>query len=211
MIARPPTLLLALAGLVVCSPIFIILAISIRCTLGRPVLFRQHRAGQSGKPFMIVKFRTMTDARSADGELLPDAARTPAIGRFIRRTRLDELPELWNILRGEMAFIGPRPLLPSTVAAMGEPGRRRGWLLPGLTGWAQVNGNALLTDEDKLALDLWYLDHQSRRIDLLILLKTVMVVLRGERLRTARQLQKLANRTSPKQETRDARYRRRRG
>lgn len=187
--ARPPTFILASAALVLAAPVLAMLALAVRLILGAPVLFHQQRAGQSGRTFTIVKFRTMTDARAPDGTLLPDAERTPWFGRMLRRTRLDELPELWNILRGEMAFIGPRPLLPETVAAMHDRGRRRSWILPGLTGWAQVNGNTLLTGEEKLALDLWYVDHHSARIDLLILLRTVQVMVFGERrpsLRPAR-------------------------
>jgi lipopolysaccharide/colanic/teichoic acid biosynthesis glycosyltransferase len=124
----------------------------------------------------------MTESRDAAGRLLPDEARLTALGRLIRRTRLDELPELWNILKGEMALIGPRPLLPATVASFGEAGRRRGMVRPGLTGWAQVNGNTLLSDADKLALDLWYVDHRSWRLDARIVVKTLGVVLFGERI-----------------------------
>lgn len=157
----------------------------VRLTAGSPVLFFQSRAGGGGLPFRLVKFRTMTDARDATGRLLPDERRTTTAGRFLRRTRLDELPELWNIARGEMAFVGPRPLLPETVAGFGEAGRRRGTVAPGLTGWAQVNGNTLLAAEDKLALDLWYVDHRSRPLDALILLRTIVVVFRGERVAAA--------------------------
>lgn len=179
--ARPDVFLAALVALVATSPVMLILGIVVRCALGGPVLFRQRRSGLSGRVFTLVKFRTMTDARGGDGELLPDDARTPRIGWWLRRTRLDELPELWNILRGEMAFVGPRPLLPATISHAGAQGRARGRVLPGLTGWAQVNGNTKLTNEEKIELDLWYVRNRSIRLDLLILLKTVMVVLRGER------------------------------
>lgn len=177
---RPDTFMLALVSLIATAPLLLVLAIAIRCTLGSPVLFLQRRAGKGGKPFTIVKFRTMTDARGADGELLPDAERTPRFGRFLRRTRFDELPELWNIMRGEMAFIGPRPLFPETVANMGERGRMRGKMLPGLTGWAQVNGNAFLPNEEKLELDLWYVENRSFGVDLTIVARTVLVVLFGD-------------------------------
>lgn len=179
---RPDTVFLAAVALIATSPLLLVLALIVRCSLGAPVLFRQQRSGKGGRVFTMVKFRTMTDARDANGELLPDKARTPPIGRFLRRTRLDELPELWNILRGEMAFIGPRPLLPETIAEAGERGRIRGSILPGLTGWAQVNGNARLSHERKIELDLWYVRNRSFRLDLYILMKTVMVMLVGERI-----------------------------
>jgi lipopolysaccharide/colanic/teichoic acid biosynthesis glycosyltransferase len=141
--------------------------------------------GLGGEEFRLIKFRSMTDARDGAGCPLPDERRLTALGRLMRRTRLDELPELWNILKGEMSLIGPRPLLPATLAGFGEAGRRRGEVRPGLTGWAQVNGNTLLTDEDKLALDLWYIDHRSLRVDALILLRTVRVMLFGEKVAVA--------------------------
>lgn len=174
---------LALAAL---APFLLGLALAVRLGMGRPVLFAQRRAGLDGAPFRMVKFRSMTDARDASGRLLPDGQRLMAFGRLLRRTRLDELPELWNILKGEMSFIGPRPLLPETIAGFGAAGRRRGRVRPGLTGWAQVNGNALLRDDDKLALDLWYVERRSFRLDLLIVLKTLRVVLLGERIDDAR-------------------------
>lgn len=173
--------LAALAGIAL-SPVMLLLAALIRVALGSPVLFVQPRAGIGGRPFRLVKFRTMTDARDRHGALLPDERRLTPLGRLLRRTRLDELPELWNILKGEMALVGPRPLLPATVAGFGEAGQRRGAVRPGLTGWAQVNGNTLLSDEDKLALDLWYVDHRSPWLDARILAKTVVVVLLGERV-----------------------------
>ena len=150
--------------------------------LGRPVLFRQRRSGRGGAVFTLVKFRTMADRRDADGAPLPDSERTPAIGRFLRRSRLDELPQLWNVLRGDMSLIGPRPLLPQTNDTLGEAGRRRGRVAPGLTGWAQTSGNAILTDADKLTLDLWYIDHRSVGLDLLIALRTVALVIGGDRI-----------------------------
>lgn len=174
----------ALAGVAGAAllPVMLLLAALIRAALGSPVLFVQPRAGLGGQPFRLVKFRTMTDARDRNGALLPDEQRLTALGRLLRRTRLDELPELWNILKGEMAFVGPRPLLPATVAGFGEAGRRRGAVRPGLTGWAQVNGNTLLSNEDKLALDLWYVDHRSPWLDARIVAKTIGVVLLGERI-----------------------------
>ncbi|RZK02299.1 MAG: sugar transferase [Novosphingobium sp.] len=179
--ARPDILLAALVGLVAASPVMLAVAVIVRCALGSPVMFRQERAGKRGRPFTMVKFRTMTNARDAEGRLLPDRERTPATGRFLRRTRLDELPELWSIARGEMAFIGPRPLLPETIVGAGSRGRLRGLVLPGLTGWAQVNGNASLTNDEKIELDLWYIRNRSLALDLRIFAKTVAVVVRGER------------------------------
>ena len=172
----------ALLGLILLSPLMAVVALAIKGTMGTPVLFRQLRSGRGGVEFVMVKFRTMRDIRSPDGQLLPDAQRVTRLGKLLRRTRLDELPELCNILAGEMAVVGPRPLLPPTIAAMGEAGRLRGSVRPGLTGWAQVNGNALLTNADKLALDLWYVRHASLRLDLAILLKTFGVVLFGEHI-----------------------------
>lgn len=174
--------LAALAGGLLSLPFMVTVALTVRLSLGSPVLFRQSRAGQGGRPFQLVKFRTMSDARDAAGRPLPDEARLGAFGRLLRRSRLDELPELWNIAKGEMAFVGPRPLLPETVAGFGEAGHRRGTVRPGLTGWAQVNGNTLLAGDDKLALDLWYVDHRSWLLDARIVLKTLGVVLRGERI-----------------------------
>jgi lipopolysaccharide/colanic/teichoic acid biosynthesis glycosyltransferase len=166
-------------------PLAAILAAAGWLTLGRPVLHAQERSGMAGRSFRMFKFRTMSDARDQRGRLLPDEMRTGRLGAFLRRTRLDELPGLWNIARGEMAFVGPRPLQPATVAAMGEGGRRRGSIPPGLTGWAQVNGNTLLGEQDKLALDLWYIDHASARLDTLIVWRTLLVLLRGERINPA--------------------------
>lgn len=179
--ARPDILLAALVALVAASPVMLVVAVIVRCALGSPVLFRQERAGKRGRSFTMVKFRTMTDARDPEGRLLPDSERTSTTGRFLRRTRLDELPELWNVARGEMAFIGPRPLLLETIVGAGSCGRLRGLVLPGLTGWAQVNGNASLSNDEKIGLDLWYIRNRSLSLDLRILVKTVAVVVRGER------------------------------
>lgn len=154
--------------------------------LGRPLMFRQPRVGYRMRPFTVTKFRTMSNARDASGELLPDAERETPVTRFLRRIRLDESPQLWTILRGEMAWVGPRPLLPATIEAFGEPGRVRCSVRPGLTGWAQIHGNTFLTDRQKLAMDLWYVDHRSFMLDLYILLRTAWTVLRGERVDEAR-------------------------
>ncbi|HKY82066.1 MAG TPA: sugar transferase [Sphingobium sp.] len=171
----------ALATLPLVAPVMVAIAGAIRLTGGPPVLFRQARVTKGGRLFNLLKFRTMTDARDPQGRLLPDSLRTTAVGRFLRRSRLDELPQLWNILTGAMTLIGPRPLLPATIVEAGERGRRRCAVAPGLTGWAQVNGNALLEEQDKIALDLWYIENRTLWLDLVILARTVGVALRGER------------------------------
>ena len=153
-------------------------------SLGRPLLFRQMRSGLAGRPFTLVKFRTMHDLRDGDGKLLPDSKRETRVTRSIRRLRLDEIPQLAAILNGDMSFVGPRPLQPATVASFGALGHVRCSVRPGLTGWAQVNGNTYLTDSEKLALDIWYVDHRSKSLDARILLLTAAVILRGERVST---------------------------
>jgi len=173
--------LLASTGLVLFAPLMAVIGGSIRLMDGPPVLFRQTRVSMGGRLFQVLKFRTMNDKRDAEGRLLPDSMRTTALGGFLRRFRLDELPQLWNILTGAMTLIGPRPLLPPTIAEAGERGRLRCTVRPGLTGWAQVNGNTLLKDQDKIALDLWYIANRSLRLDLIILARTVKVALSGER------------------------------
>ncbi len=174
--------LFAALGLTAVSPLLALAAFGVWAAVGRPILFHQRRAGRGGRVFTIAKLRTMTDARHPDGRLMDDEARVTPITRLLRRTRLDELPQLLAIARGDMAFIGPRPLLPETVAGFGALGEARGAVRPGLTGWAQVNGNTLLSDRQKLALDIWYIDHRSPALDLRIILSTVATVLRGERL-----------------------------
>jgi lipopolysaccharide/colanic/teichoic acid biosynthesis glycosyltransferase len=153
-------------------------------SLGRPLLFRQMRSGLGGRPFTVVKFRTMHDLRDGDGNLLPDCKRETRITRSIRRLRLDEIPQLAAILNGDMSFVGPRPLPPATVASFGALGHVRCSVRPGLTGWAQVNGNTNLTNSEKLALDIWYVDHRSKSFDAWILLLTAAMILRGERVST---------------------------
>lgn len=169
------------AGLLL-SPLMLAIGLAGTLAMGRPVLFRQMRSGRGGAPFRMVKFRTMAEMRDGAGRPLPDVVRITRLGRLLRRTRLDELPELWNVLRGDMSLVGPRPLLAETIEEMGSAGIARGAVRPGLTGWAQVNGNALLSDRDKIALDLFYVRHASLALDLAILLKTVGVVLFGERI-----------------------------
>lgn len=152
---------------------------------GAPLLFVQKRVGLNGVPFRLHKFRTMREAYDEAGRPLPDAERTAVLGRFLRRTRLDELPQLMHILRGDMSFVGPRPLLPATGGdASWQRGRQT--VRPGLTGWAQVSGNTLLSAAEKHALDIWYVDHQSLRLDLFILLATLRTAIQGERVHRRR-------------------------
>ncbi|WP_327753328.1 sugar transferase [Sphingobium sp. SJ10-10] len=176
-----PAGLLAIGFIALLSPLLLLLSVLVLLGLGRPVLFRQVRSGLGGRPFAMVKFRTMRDLRDTQGALLPDALRTTALGQFLRRSRLDELPELINIARGDMDFVGPRPLLPHTVSAMGRDGVERGRVRPGLTGLAQVSGNTLLTVEEKLRFDLWYVRNRSHRLDAQIIARTLLVVTGGEK------------------------------
>ncbi len=173
-------LLAAGLGLLILSPVLLLVAVLVRIFLGAPVLFRQQRPGLGGRPFYIYKFRTMTDARGPDGALLPDAQRLTRLGRFLRATSLDELPELLNILRGEMSLVGPRPLLMQYLARYTPEQARRHDVLPGLTGWAQVNGRNALTWEDKFRLDVWYVDNWSFWLDIKIILLTIWKVLKRE-------------------------------
>jgi lipopolysaccharide/colanic/teichoic acid biosynthesis glycosyltransferase len=173
------TLVLSTAWLTL--PLLVLTGLLVFLMLGRPVLFRQDRSGKASLPFRMVKFRSMTDARGSDGELLPDAQRTPAFGRLLRRSRLDELPEILNIVRGEMALVGPRPLLPQTIARLAARGMLRSSVPPGLTGWAQVSGNSMLSEDEKLDLDLWYIRNRTWILDARILLATASVMVFGER------------------------------
>jgi lipopolysaccharide/colanic/teichoic acid biosynthesis glycosyltransferase len=154
----------------------------IRGLLGSPVMFRQIRSGVARRPFTVVKFRTMRESRDAEGILLPDEQRETAATRLVRRLRLDEIPQLLAIVRGEMRFVGPRPLKAETIEAFGALGELRASVPPGLTGWAQVNGNTRLTNAEKLALDIWYVDHRSFRLDAHIAWLTVATILFGERV-----------------------------
>lgn len=167
----------ALVGLIGLSPVLLATGLLVRRRLGSPVLFRQVRPGLHGQPFEMVKFRTMTDARGPDGELLPDADRLPPFGQFLRSASLDELPELWNVLKGEMSLVGPRPLLVRYLDRYTPEQARRHEVRPGITGWAQVNGRNALSWDEKFALDVWYVDHASAALDLKILARTLKKVL----------------------------------
>jgi lipopolysaccharide/colanic/teichoic acid biosynthesis glycosyltransferase len=167
----------ALFGLLLLALPMLFLAWLVRRNLGSPVLFYQIRSGRFGAPFEMVKFRTMTDAKDASGALLPDAERLTAFGRFLRSSSLDELPELWNVLKGDMSLVGPRPLLMEYLPLYTPEQARRHEVRPGMTGWAQVNGRNALSWEDKFSLDVWYVDHQSLWLDFKILYLTVKKVL----------------------------------
>lgn len=166
----------ALFGITLLSPLILILMLLIRQKLGYPVFFTQTRPGLYGKPFKMVKFRTMTDARDSDGNLLPDNIRLTALGRFLRSTSLDELPELWNVLKGEMSLVGPRPLLMEYLPLYTQAQARRHEVRPGITGWAQINGRNAISWDEKFKLDIWYVDNQSFWLDLKILILTVKKV-----------------------------------
>ncbi len=170
-------LLASAIGLLILAVPLALLAWQVRRKLGSPVLFTQVRPGLHGKPFRMVKFRTMTDARDASGALLPDAQRLTPFGRFLRASSLDELPELWNVLRGEMSLVGPRPLLMEYLPLYSPEQACRHEVRPGITGWAQVNGRNAISWADKFALDVWYVDHCSLWLDVRILWMTVRKVL----------------------------------
>jgi lipopolysaccharide/colanic/teichoic acid biosynthesis glycosyltransferase len=173
-------LLLTVPGIVVLSPLLILLSILVVLNFGTPILFRQKRPGYRAKPFWVFKFRTMTIAHDAQGNLLPDSERITRLGHFLRSTSLDELPEMFNVLRGEMSWVGPRPLLMQYLERYSPEQARRHNVLPGITGWAQINGRNALTWEEKFKLDVWYVDHWSLWLDIKILFLSVMKVLRRE-------------------------------
>jgi lipopolysaccharide/colanic/teichoic acid biosynthesis glycosyltransferase len=173
----------AAAGGMLLSPLMIVLGLLIRVRMGSPVIFHQTRIGLHEERFEFCKFRTMTDERDAAGNLLPDDQRMTAFGAFLRSSSLDELPQLWNVLRGEMSLVGPRPLLPQYLARYSPFQRRRHEVKPGITGLAQVRGRNLLSWEEKFEMDVWYVDHLSARLDASILAKTAMSVIRREGIR----------------------------
>jgi lipopolysaccharide/colanic/teichoic acid biosynthesis glycosyltransferase len=171
---------LTVPALIVLSPVFALVALAVRMSLGSPVIFRQQRPGKNERPFTLYKFRTMRDARDAQGTLLPDARRLTRLGAFLRATSLDELPELVNVLRGDMSLVGPRPLLMEYLPLYSPEQRRRHDVRPGVTGWAQVNGRNALTWREKFALDIEYVEHVSMGLDLRILILTIVSVVRSE-------------------------------
>jgi lipopolysaccharide/colanic/teichoic acid biosynthesis glycosyltransferase len=173
-------LALALPATVAAGPLLLIIAGLVRFKLGKPVMFRQARPGLKGKSFTLLKFRTMADAHDDRGNLLSDGLRMTRLGKILRSTSLDELPELFNVLRGDMSLVGPRPLLPQYLERYSPEQARRHEAKPGITGWAQINGRNAITWEDKFLLDVWYVDHRSLWIDLKIILLTLIKVIRQE-------------------------------
>ena len=179
-IKRAFDLILTIPALIVLSPFLVILATLVAILLGSPVLFRQKRPGWQGQPFWLLKYRTMTDARDAAGNRLPDAARLTRFGRFLRATSLDELPELLNVLKGDMSLVGPRPLLMQYLDCYTQEQSRRHEVKPGITGWAQVNGRNAITWEEKFKLDVWYVDNWSLWLDIKILAMTIWKIMKRE-------------------------------
>jgi sugar transferase EpsL len=173
-------LMLTVPGLILISPLLALIAIAVRIALGSPILFRQRRPGLNAQPFTNYKFRTMSDERDAEGNLLPDAARLTRLGRILRSFSLDELPELLNVIKGEMSLVGPRPLLMRYLERYSAEQARRHDVLPGITGWTQVNGRNANTWEQKFEYDVWYVDHWSLRLDAKILMITLWKVLTRE-------------------------------
>jgi lipopolysaccharide/colanic/teichoic acid biosynthesis glycosyltransferase len=172
MLKRALDIVFSACWLVGFAPLLLVVAVLVRLKLGTPVLFIQERPGLRARPFRMVKFRTMTDERGPDGELLPDEQRLTSFGKFLRSTTLDEFPEMWNVLVGDMSVVGPRPLLMRYVARYDATQARRMEVRPGVTGWAQVNGRNSLSWEEKFALDVWYVDHRSFWLDMKIVVMT---------------------------------------
>lgn len=173
-------LTIAVPSAIILSPVLVVIGILVRLKIGSPVLFRQVRPGLHGKPFIIYKFRTMTDERDADGNLLPDGKRLTRLGRFLRKMSIDELPELLNIIKGDMSVVGPRPLLMQYLERYTPEQARRHEVRPGITGWAQVNGRNAISREDKFKYDVWYVDNWSVWLDVKIIAMTVWKVLKRE-------------------------------
>ncbi|WP_373778838.1 sugar transferase [Glaesserella sp.] len=185
MLKRLIDILGSLLGLIILSPLYVFIAYKVKKNLGSPVLFRQIRPGLDGKPFEMIKFRTMKDAVDEKGNLLPDAERLTDFGKMLRSTSLDELPELWNVLKGDMSLVGPRPLLMDYVPLYNEEQRKRHNVRPGITGYAQVNGRNAISWEQKFELDTWYVENQSLWLDIQILWKTVKKVVAKEDISAA--------------------------
>ncbi|MCE2683639.1 MAG: sugar transferase [Verrucomicrobiae bacterium] len=176
MVKRTFDIFFSLGWLIFFSPLLALVALLVRLKLGSPILFLQERPGRHGKPFKVVKFRTMTDGVDAQGQPLPDEVRLTAFGKFLRSTTLDEFPQMWNVLLGDMSVVGPRPLLMRYLPRYNAFQAQRMLVKPGVTGWAQVNGRNALTWDEKFALDVWYVQNQSLWLDLRIVVKTFFVV-----------------------------------
>lgn len=177
MLKRLFDILIASIALILLSPVLLLVAHKVKKNLGSPVLFRQVRPGLGGKPFEMIKFRTMKDALDAQGNPLPDSERLTSFGKMLRSSSLDELPELWNVLKGDMSIVGPRPLLMEYLPLYNAEQAKRHNVRPGITGYAQVNGRNAISWEEKFRLDTWYVEHQSLWLDFKIMLKTVQKVI----------------------------------
>lgn len=177
---RLTDIFLSAFALLILGPLIAAIALTIRLSIGRPILFQQRRPGYKGKPFILLKFRTMNAAQDAQGSLLPDAERLTGLGKILRQHSLDELPQLWNVFRGDMSLVGPRPLLMQYMDRYTPDQARRHDVKPGLTGWAQINGRNDLTWHEKFALDLWYVEHWSLSLDARIVFRTLWQVVKRE-------------------------------
>lgn len=177
MLKRTLDITVSFAALIVSSPVILGTAIVINKKIGKPIFFKQMRPGKDEKPFEILKFRTMTEEKDANGELLPDKDRITKTGDFIRKTSIDELPQLINVLKGDLSLVGPRPLLMDYLPLYTEEQRKRHLVRPGITGWAQVNGRNAISWEEKFKLDVWYVENQSFKLDMFILYKTIVNVI----------------------------------
>jgi sugar transferase EpsL len=184
LIKRLFDIIFSLTLIILLAPLILFIALLIWVTMGRPILFRQRRVGYQGQVFTIYKFRTMTEERDENGNLLPDEQRLTRFGRFLRETSLDELPELFNVLKGDMSLVGPRPLLVEYLPYYTPEERKRHNMRPGITGWAQVNGRNAITWDQKLALDVWYVDNWSLWLDFKIILMTIIKVIKREGIST---------------------------
>ena len=177
MLKRLLDIIIASSALIILSPLYLYVAYKVRKNLGSPVIFRQVRPGLHGKPFEMIKFRTMTDERDPEGNLLPNEQRLPRFGKMLRATSLDEMPELWNVIKGDMSIVGPRPLLMDYLPLYNEQQAKRHNVRPGMTGYAQVNGRNSISWEEKFKLDTWYVENQSIWLDFKIMFQTVKKVL----------------------------------
>lgn len=185
MLKRLFDIIVSAAAILLLSPVLVLVALTVRNRLGSPVLFRQHRPGKGGRAFEMVKFRTMTDQRGKDGLPLSDAQRLPPFGQWLRATSLDELPELWNVLKGDMSLVGPRPLLMEYLPLYSERQARRHEVKPGITGWAQVMGRNSLNWPERFELDIWYVDNRSFWLDFRILALTLNAVISRKGINSA--------------------------
>lgn len=185
MLKRTLDITVSFSALIVSAPVILGTAIVINKKIGKPIFFKQMRPGKDEKPFEILKFRTMTDERDLNGELLPDKDRMTKTGDFIRKTSIDELPQLINVLKGDLSLVGPRPLLMDYLPLYTEEQRKRHLVKPGITGWAQVNGRNTISWEEKFKLDVWYVENQSFKLDMFILYKTIMNVIKRKDITAA--------------------------